>query len=389
MTAARLVARAVDGRRCTGAALSVYDSRDGSEAHHAAGDLDPVRPYFAASVTKMLTAALVLQQIDAGRIDLDTPFRHWLAGPETAELNRHGGVDRTDGITVRHLLAHTSGLPDHFQPGSRAGRCARLMRGEDSRCGFEQALEIARRLGAIGAPGTARAHYSDTSYQLLGRLLETLSGLPLAEQMRVRLFSPLGLTRTWLYDDPFDRRPKPLRHRGAELAIPLAMADAGADGGLVTSAREGLALLRAFFEGRWFDRRRLPELQDWRPMFFPLRYGMGLMRYADDRLPVDAGAAGPFGPVRGLPLSRPAAGRSLRRHGQPDRSARRRVPAAGARGPARRASRAMSVRSGPGARSPGPFSPCAVRVRPRTPEIPAGRTGSRGRRGTRSPGRRR
>lgn len=280
MTVADLLARAVDGRRCTGIVLSAHDRRDGRSVHHAAGDLDPDRPFFAASVTKLLTAALVFQQADDGRVDLDAPFRRWLPGPETAGLNRHGGIDHTELITVRHLLAHTSGLPDHFQPDSGAGHYAGLLRGEDRACDFAAALAIARRLGAVGAPGTLRAHYSDTNYQLLGRLLETLAQRPLAEQMHARLFAPLGLTRTWLYTDPQDRRPKPMRHGARDLTIPRAMAATGADGGLVTTAREGLALVRAFFEGGWFDARRLPELQDWRPMFFPLRHGTGLMRFA-------------------------------------------------------------------------------------------------------------
>lgn len=280
MTAADLLARAVDGRRCTGAVLSVHDRRDGREAHHAAGDLDADRPFFAASVTKLITAALLFQQVDAGRIDLDAPFRRWLPGAETARLNRHGGIDHTDRITVRQLLAHTSGIADYFQPGSRGGHCARLLRGEDLPCDFAAALEIARRLGSVGAPGTGRAHYSDTNYQLLGRLLETLAGRPLAEQMHARLFAPLGLTRTWLYADPADRRPRPMRCGARELAIPRAMAASGADGALVTTAREGLALVRAFFEGGWFDARRLPAIQDWRAMSFPLRCGTGPMRFA-------------------------------------------------------------------------------------------------------------
>ncbi|MFO0294245.1 MAG: hypothetical protein ACK51F_13000 [Rhodospirillales bacterium] len=48
----------------------------------------------------------------------------------------------------------------------------------------------------------------------------------------------------------------------------------------MTTAREGLALVRAFFEGGWFDARRLPAIQDWWAMVFPLRCGTGPMRFA-------------------------------------------------------------------------------------------------------------
>ena len=71
----------------------------------------------------------------------------------------------------------------------------------------------------------------------------------------------------------------PLRFRDRDLRIPNAMVFSQADGGVVTTAREALVFLRGVFEGALFDRTRIDALQDFRPMFFPLEYGTGMMRF--------------------------------------------------------------------------------------------------------------
>ncbi|MFM8939888.1 MAG: serine hydrolase domain-containing protein, partial [Phenylobacterium sp.] len=155
-----------------------------------------------------------------------------------------------------------------------------LISGKDRRLTFGEAMEIARRMGASGPPGAgARAAYSDTNYQILGKVIETLDGAEFHTAFERRIVRPLGLSSTWIYSDPDDRRPRLLRYREAELAIPQAMTFAQADGGVVTTAREGLSFVRAFFEGRLFNSARLSPLQDFRPMFFPLEYGTGMMRF--------------------------------------------------------------------------------------------------------------
>jgi len=268
-----------------GAALSLGRA-DGSEQHFGAGDLDPATPFFAASATKLLVGALLLMLEQEGRLALSDPFRRFLTGPETAGLARIGDRDHTDAITLRQLMAHTSGLPDYFQSdAAKDGLFAALTRGQDRAWSFAEAMEITRRLGPLCPPGaTRRARYSDSNYQILGQVIETIEARPLAEVMARRLFAPLGLKQSWLYGDARDARPRLPRYREAALYIPRAMASFQADGGLVTTTREALALTRAIFADRFFPAAALAQLFDWRPMFFPLSYGTGLMRFALPRL---------------------------------------------------------------------------------------------------------
>lgn len=269
-----------DGPYHPGAALIAYRARDQRTFEAAHGDIGLDTPYFAASTTKLYVTAILLQMVQEGRINLDTPFRRHLSGPETQGLNTFAGQDRTEAITLRHLMAHTSGLPDFFEPDSRKGLFADLTQGRDRGLTFPEAMDITRRLGAHAPPGIQdKAIYSDTNYQVLGKVIEAVEGAPFAEVFRRRITEPLSLRSTWIYSDPSDARPRPLRFQEAEMRIPRYMAFTQADGGVVTTAREALAFVRAFFEGRLFDRSRLSALQDFRPMFFPLEYGTGMMRF--------------------------------------------------------------------------------------------------------------
>jgi CubicO group peptidase (beta-lactamase class C family) len=108
-----------------------------------------------ASVTKPLAAYAVLIAVQDGALHLDEPVAI---------------DDAPDGITVRHLLAHTSGLP--------------LDRG-----------------GLIGAPGRKRI-YSNWAFEVLGELVEERTGMPFAEHLHDEVLAPLRMTATVLEGSP-------------------------------------------------------------------------------------------------------------------------------------------------------------------------------------------
>ena len=132
-----------------------------------------------ASVTKPMTAALVLTLVEAGQITLDEPVCTVLA-----ELRR----SETERITLRHLLTHTSGLPG-FLVENAALRAAR-----QPLAGFVAgSLRTAPRL----LPGTQFC-YSNVAVALLGELASRLTGAPYADALRDRLLRPWGLGDVFL-----------------------------------------------------------------------------------------------------------------------------------------------------------------------------------------------
>ena len=245
----------------------------------SAGNCQPDQPFFIASTTKLFVTALILQQISRNKLSLETPIASLL--PETLwnKIHVFKGKDCIAEISIRHLLAHTSGLPDYFGDAPKDGVAwqSRLLAGEDFLWTTEAAVEQSRRIAAHFPPGTAkRAHYSDTNFQLLGRITEILSGKSLSEQLEQEIIRPLGLHSTYLYTDPADRRPLCLRYRDAELSAWKAMASFGADGGIVSTAAELRRFTDAFFKGELFPATLLPELKVWYRIFFPMRSGIGI-----------------------------------------------------------------------------------------------------------------
>jgi CubicO group peptidase (beta-lactamase class C family) len=140
-------------------------------------DAAPVRPdtlYDAASLSKIVaTAPAILLLAEQGKLDLEAPLIRYF--PEC------GGKGK-DGMTIRHLLTHSSGLPAGL-PALPAwqGQAA------------AHALACAKEI--TDAPGTA-FRYSDINFILLGQLVQKVSGLPLDEFAKRHIFAPLNMTDT-------------------------------------------------------------------------------------------------------------------------------------------------------------------------------------------------
>jgi CubicO group peptidase (beta-lactamase class C family) len=130
-----------------------------------------------ASLTKSYTATLALRQVDAGRIDLDTPIRAYLPAFNAAY---------SGDVTVRQLLENRSGIPHYvdipgwFEPGVRNGFTAETFLAEI------EALELRF------APGE-EYYYSNANYYLLGRILEAATGESYEAVLQEEILGPLGL----------------------------------------------------------------------------------------------------------------------------------------------------------------------------------------------------
>jgi CubicO group peptidase (beta-lactamase class C family) len=135
-------------------------------------------PFRIGSLTKSFTAAAVLQLVESGRVDLDTPVQTYLPGFTSAE------ADVSRRITVRHLLNQTSGIADAGFPAVT-----------DPEPDLGRRVASLRGARLVSEPGTA-FHYSDPNYQVLARLIEVVSGEPWAAFLGQRVFDPLGMSGT-------------------------------------------------------------------------------------------------------------------------------------------------------------------------------------------------
>lgn len=183
----------------------------------------PVRPetrFMIGSISKSFAAIVVLQEVEAGRLDLHVSVNEllpWLELPEPF-----------GPITLHHLMTHTSGLA--------AGT-------EDAPTGLGAATSL-RDLPPTFAPGE-HFWYSNDAYKLVGSVLEQGTGRPVHELIRERVLEPLGMTasvaaitediRTDLatgYEPVFTDRPAQLRH---PLVPAIFTVSSTADGSIVSN----------------------------------------------------------------------------------------------------------------------------------------------------------
>ncbi|MFF3443406.1 serine hydrolase domain-containing protein [Streptosporangium sp. NPDC002721] len=257
--------------------------------------LRPETPFFIASVTKRFIITLVLQAHERGELELAAPISGCLPAETITGLHVLGGIDRTSAITVRHLASHTSGLPDYFEArGEGPSLYERLATGQDLAWTFEDTMRITREQRPHFEPqdltaARQKARYSDTGFQLLIRILETVTGRSFADLLAERILGPLGLTRTWLPGhrppDPAAPAPSPLHAKRRRVELP-SMIESSND--LFSTTGDLLAFQRALLGGELLaDARSLEPLTERRNRLrnIPvLRYGLGTMFFKVGRL---------------------------------------------------------------------------------------------------------
>ena len=249
--------------------------------------MDSGAAFEIASTSKAMTAALLLVLQEEGLVDLDLPAATWLPPGTTTGLLVIGGHDYGPEITLRQCLSHTSGLPDYWEDGPYVlpGINAFLfdyLAAPQRLWAPEEILPYVRDLDPIGVPGGAW-HYSDSGFLLAALVAEEVTGLPLQDALRTRIFEPLGMQDTWLrWRDPDPARPL-LSHRYEALGDMTLLRHNSADwggGGLASTCEDLHRFLRGIATGDLFqDPSSLEQMQAWRPTGEPaIEYGLGLFR---------------------------------------------------------------------------------------------------------------
>ena len=131
--------------------------------------------YRVASITKMATSLVTLMCVDEGLFTLDTPIRQLLPDTDNA--------DALDGMTIRHLLSHTSGLRDTPEVDHAL------------RNGHAYHMVLNSHDIVASAPGKLM-EYCNFGFGLLGCILENVTGMCVSDLFRVKLFEPLGMRAT-------------------------------------------------------------------------------------------------------------------------------------------------------------------------------------------------
>jgi D-alanyl-D-alanine carboxypeptidase len=265
-----VVAEVRDGDDEWSAAIGPRSLEPGAE------DAKPTDRVRIGSITKSMTATILLQLQEEGALDLDDPIGAYLPGVLPYEGE--------DELTVRELIGHRGGVPDYL------GSIYTSLLEDDDLTDFYANYRTHYRSSELIAIGTAGERpdgfsYSNTGYTVLGLLIEALTGDDLGDVFESRVFEPAGLDRTYF------GRPGTSGLRGPHLDPYLTTGDPEAPyldtsklsysqlwaGGNVVSTMGDLNdFYRALTDGTLIDAASLAEATVFEDAGRGFDYGLGL-----------------------------------------------------------------------------------------------------------------
>ena len=244
-------------------------------------------PIYVASVTKLYTATIVMILFERGALALDDPMAKYLPHALIDHIHFFAGTDYSNQVTLRQLLSHRSGIADYYTgtPANGKSVLEEFIADPERRWTVEEMIERARRELKPEFPPGDGTFYSDTNFQLLGRIIEAVTGEPLDIVFDEFLFRPLGLVHTHLVGHERQGRAASaptadVFRNGTDITRVRSNGAYWADGGIVSTADEMNRFLIALKTGRLIRPETLAIMHDWHSWKFPIQYGLGTMYFA-------------------------------------------------------------------------------------------------------------
>lgn len=201
------------------------------------GAVTPDTPFVAGSISKSITALAVMQLVEAGKIDLDAEVSQYLDG----FAGKPAGA-----VTIRQLLSHTSGLSTLQGNSSHA----------DNAGGTDELARLVDGLADVTpayAPGE-RWEYSNTNYQILGRVIEVVSGQEYQTYVATSILEPVGMQDSLVADGEV-HESMATGHRpwfGTKRPLPENTTDRATapQGGIIASANDLARYMQMMMNGQ-------------------------------------------------------------------------------------------------------------------------------------------
>ena len=241
---------------------------------------------YIASITKLYTATVIMKLYENGIISLDDPISKYLPEELYRGIHIYKGIDYSDKITIKQLLSHTSGIADYYSEKSKAGKSLFELFLEDPERTWtvDETIERARKDMEPNFPPGTDASYSDTNFQLLGKLIEIVTGKSLHEVYDDFLFGALALKHTWLSsysksEPTTSCTPADVFYNNKIINTVRSNGSYWADGGIISTAEECIIFLKALNEGHIVSISTLKLMHNWHKLEFPFKYGYGSMYF--------------------------------------------------------------------------------------------------------------
>jgi D-alanyl-D-alanine carboxypeptidase len=248
--------------------------------------------YYIASINKLIISFIVLRFVQNGKISLDDRVTKFLNEDVFQALMIWQSKDCTEELTIRHLLSHTSGLPCYLIDKRPDGKknMDLILQGENQSWPIERVIDFVKQVEPKFRPGAGgKASYSETNFRLLDQVLESISGKPIQDLLK-DVFVELGMTNTFVLPSPAASQLVPVFFKQQPIDISEYWKSTGHD--VASTIHDQMRFVRAFFDGHYFSQAFIEGLMDWRRIFFPFQYGIGIQKFYMPRI---------FSPFKAIP----------------------------------------------------------------------------------------
>lgn len=259
------------------AVLLVENTKGDFSCSNEYGGKNVDSPLLMASITKLFTTTCILKLRESGRLTFDDKLTKYFDASVLNGLHVYKGTEYSFGLTIYDLIFQTSGLPDVYEETSQNLK-GRLIK-EDSYVGFDDMIAHTKALNTHFLPQIRkRAHYADVNFDILGEIIEKITGLPLDQAYEDFIFKPLGLNNTYLPVSENDFIPS-IYYKDESIYRPQYVMCSRASGGCISTAKELMIFIKAFFGGKLFDKDVLNtwEFRKLQMSMSPIGYGCGHM----------------------------------------------------------------------------------------------------------------
>lgn len=258
------------------ATLLVENAAGDFSYHKTYGDKHIDSPFPIASITKLMTTTCILALLEQGKLSLNDRLATYLPADTLQDLHHYKGKDYSDHLTLTHLLFQTSGLPDISEEGVSI---LKQVIHTDMQIDFDDIIKMTKQQNPHFAPGTKKAHYADVNFDLLGKVIETVTQATLHDAYKQFIFNPLKLKQTYLPENKNDLIPE-VYYKDTSLHRPQFIRSCRASGGVLSTTRELMIFIKAFFKGQLFEQaifKTHNEVNKLQMSMFPIQYGAGFM----------------------------------------------------------------------------------------------------------------
>jgi len=280
----QLVVDVVKKKNIYGAVFCLSTGGSSADIISASGEIKESSQYYIASINKLFISALILKLYAENKLDIEDKISKYLPPDLIQGLHLYNGRDYSNTITIAHLISLTSGLPCYLTDKQVDGKTAmkELESGIDQAWPIDKVIKEVKKMKPHFPPGEkGKAKYADTNHHLLGLIIEKITGEPVNIVLK-NLFKELNMTETYVCEDLDDKKFVPIRYKSETVHLPLFLVSTQYD--IISTAKDQMAFLKAFFNGYFFPKERLRELEKWNSVFFPFEYGVGIQKFKIPRI---------------------------------------------------------------------------------------------------------